>query len=244
MVIIKLIINADDFGYSPGVNYGIIEAYRNGVVKSTTLMVNMNYVDHALKLSEENKYLGIGLHFVLTAGKPLTDARSLVDEKGNFRKGLEYLENYAKIEDVEIELRAQLKKFKEIKGRPSHIDTHHHVHKVKKVYEIVKKNALEERVPIRTFEQDEKVLSTDGFYGGFYKDGVDTDALINILENAKRDGYSTFEVMCHPGFIDYELPKKTSYCDKRTYEIEVLKDNKLKKYIRDNNIDLINFKEI
>lgn len=67
-----LIVNADDFGLSKGQNYGIIEACRNEIVTSTTALVNGQAIDHAVQLSRDEPSLAIGMHFVLTMGKPLT----------------------------------------------------------------------------------------------------------------------------------------------------------------------------
>src|SRR5699024_11986375 len=84
---LKLIINADDFGYSRAVNYGIIDAHKKGVLTSTTLMTNMPGAEHAYKLGKEYNHLGIGVHLTLTCGKPLLDNhQTLVDADGNFKK--------------------------------------------------------------------------------------------------------------------------------------------------------------
>lgn len=72
-----LIVNADDFGLSKGQNYGIVEAYRNGVVTSTTALVNGEAIDHAAQLSRELPALGVGMHFVLTLGKPVSEMPGL-----------------------------------------------------------------------------------------------------------------------------------------------------------------------
>ncbi|VDZ88607.1 protein YdjC [Lelliottia amnigena] len=72
-----LIVNADDFGLSKGQNYGIVEACRHGVVTSTTALVNGEAVEHAAALAREWPGLGVGMHFVLTLGMPLSsDART------------------------------------------------------------------------------------------------------------------------------------------------------------------------
>lgn len=67
-----LIVNADDFGLSKGQNYGIIEACRRGVVTSTTALINGEAVEHAAQLCRELPELGVGMHFVLTLGLPLS----------------------------------------------------------------------------------------------------------------------------------------------------------------------------
>ena len=90
----RLIINADDFGYSKGVNYGIIDAYKNGIVRSTTIMAGMPGFDHAVELAKENKELGVGVHLTLTSYKPVLDShKTIVNEHGYFDKGLYTKEN-------------------------------------------------------------------------------------------------------------------------------------------------------
>ncbi len=72
-------MNADDFGLIELVSEGIIEAFNNAQVSSTTLMVNTPGTEHAVGLAERHPTLGVGLHFNLTEGRPLTAAPSLVD---------------------------------------------------------------------------------------------------------------------------------------------------------------------
>ena len=72
-----LIVNADDFGLSKGQNYGIIEACRRGVVTSTTALINGEAIEHAAQLSQEVPALGVGMHFVLTLGAPLSSMPGL-----------------------------------------------------------------------------------------------------------------------------------------------------------------------
>lgn len=75
-----LIVNADDFGLSKGQNYGIVEACRHGVVTSITAMVNGEAIEHAAALSRDLPDLGVGMHFVLTLGMPLTAMPGLTRE--------------------------------------------------------------------------------------------------------------------------------------------------------------------
>lgn len=82
----KVIINADDFGYSRGINYGIIDSHRLGILTSTTIMAGMPGFDHAVQLAKENPKLGIGVHLTLTCGYPLLkDYQTIVDENGKFK---------------------------------------------------------------------------------------------------------------------------------------------------------------
>ena len=96
-----LIVNADDFGRSPGVNRGIIKAYREGIVSSTSVMTNQPYFEEAASLLRDHPSLGAGVHLVFTAWKPVLPPEkipSLVDEKGFFlpqelgrKKGSDFL---------------------------------------------------------------------------------------------------------------------------------------------------------
>ena len=86
----KLIINADDLGLTPGVTRGIIKAHLNGIVTSTSAMMNSPHISQSLSaVNKEAPSLGLGVHLVLTWGKPLLPANavpSLVDNQGNFFK--------------------------------------------------------------------------------------------------------------------------------------------------------------
>ncbi|MEG0276419.1 MAG: ChbG/HpnK family deacetylase, partial [Coprobacillus sp.] len=70
---VKIINNADDFGYSNAINYGIIDCYLNGMLTSTTLMPAMPGFDHAVALAKQNPGLGIGVHLTLTCGRPVLE---------------------------------------------------------------------------------------------------------------------------------------------------------------------------
>ena len=71
----KLIVTADDFGFSPSVNGAVIEAHKNGILTASSLMVNMPFAEQAVEqVSNEVPKLGLGLHICLTSGKPVTYA--------------------------------------------------------------------------------------------------------------------------------------------------------------------------
>ncbi len=130
----SLIINADDFGFSPGITDGIVAAHRQGILTSTTLMTNMPDALRAIALAAENPSLGVGIHLGLTQGRPITaNLRSLVDGKGNFCRGLPTL--LAKISisgrarrEVRKEWAAQIEFALAHKLVPTHLDSHKHVH--------------------------------------------------------------------------------------------------------------------
>ncbi len=110
-----LIVNADDFGLSKGQNYGIIEACRNGIVTSTTALVNGQAIDHAVQLSRDEPSLAIGMHFVLTMGKPLTAMPGLTRD-GVLGKWIWQLaeEDALPLEEITQELVSQYLRFIEL----------------------------------------------------------------------------------------------------------------------------------
>lgn len=126
-----LIVNADDLGMSDGVNRGIIEAHLEGVVTSTTALVNMPAGAAGIALVQKRApELGLGLHLNLTYGKPMLPAKkvsSLVRSNGNFvgaTRGLMSPRRW-RTEHVEAELTAQLERFIELAGGPpDHLDSH------------------------------------------------------------------------------------------------------------------------
>ena len=127
-----LIVNADDFGLSKGQNYGIVEACRHGVVTSTTAMVNGDAIEHAAELSRALPELGVGMHFVLTLGMPLTPMPGLTRE-GQLGKWIWQMaeQGTLPLDEITRELDCQFNRFVDLFGRePTHIDSHHHVHMI------------------------------------------------------------------------------------------------------------------
>ncbi len=130
----SLIINADDFGFSPGITDGIIDAHRHGILTSTTLMANMPDTLRAMALAGENPDLGVGIHLGLTQGRPITsNLCSLVDGQGNFCRGLPTLLAKVSISgrarrEVQREWAAQIEFTMAHKIIPTHLDSHKHIH--------------------------------------------------------------------------------------------------------------------
>jgi hopanoid biosynthesis associated protein HpnK len=134
----RLIINADDFGLTPGVNRAILEAHEHGVVTSTTLMANSLAFEEAAQLAQSRSSLSTGCHVVLLDGKPLIDPGrlpSLVDGKDgtSFRDGvsgfvLRTLCGRIDPDQVEAETTAQIRKLQSHGIDVSHVDSHKHTH--------------------------------------------------------------------------------------------------------------------
>ena len=147
-----LIINADDFGLSEGINRGIIEGFRAGAITSTSLMVGMPAFDDAVRIARAAPALGIGLHFTLTAGRPLTRAPSLIDEEtGNFLRVpalvRRALAGRVRRVEVEDECAAQIAAAREAGLHLTHLDGHHHIHLLPGVRDAVRRVVGAERIP-------------------------------------------------------------------------------------------------
>jgi chitin disaccharide deacetylase len=227
---ITIIVNADDFGYSRGVNYGILDSHLNGIVNSTTLMMNMYGTDHAIELAKKNPSLQVGIHLVLTCGKPLLqDVPSLVDTNGNFKRLSRLKENLdISLTDLEREWSAQIEKFLASGLNLTHIDSHHHVHTFNDFLPVIQKLANKFQLPVRTngYERVEGVEAfSDVCLVDFYGYGV-TSNYFQLLPERVEKGQKV-EVMCHPAYLDSYLLSGSSYTHDRLKEIDVLTTVKL-----------------
>lgn len=129
----RLIINADDYGRTEQVSAGIRSAHLNGIVTSTTAMMNMPGIESGLeKAQKECPHLGLGVHLVLTAGKPVLSVRqvpTLTGGESQFPKASNFIKWMSGLELTQIraEWEAQVQKFIRLTGRkPDHLDSHHH----------------------------------------------------------------------------------------------------------------------
>ncbi len=136
----RLIVNADDFGYTPGVNRAILEAHTRGVVTSATLMANGPAFAEAARLAGTVPKLSIGCHVVLTDGEPVLGAERLpsLTSASHFRDGMVGFAARAiagRIDGDEIaaEASAQIRKIQSAGIAVSHVDTHKHTHLFPKI---------------------------------------------------------------------------------------------------------------
>ena len=132
----ELIVNADDFGLTRRVSQGILDAHRNGIVTSTTLLANGSAFGDAVSMSRRAPQLGIGVHLNLSEGAPVSPPftiPSLVDAQGALhltpgRLGAGILQRKVSLSDVERELHAQIEKVLRADISPTHLDGHKHIH--------------------------------------------------------------------------------------------------------------------
>lgn len=226
----KLIINADDFGYRSLINKGIIYAHKNGLVKSTSMLVDRDAFDEAVVLAKENPNLGIGLHIDL-------DKFFIIDHDAGKAKG--WIDN--KMPDISIiksDIKRQIDKLLSAGINIDHFDSHHHTHLYPEIINIVIELCKEYNVfAMRFFDRfysdkifaekikkiltDNNIKVPDYFIEGWYYGNVD-------------EAQSVTEIMTHPGYG--EIWRET--------EIGPCCDKMLSEYCQRNDIKIIKFSEI
>ncbi|MDT2745927.1 chitin disaccharide deacetylase [Vagococcus fluvialis] len=252
----KVIINSDDFGYSRGVNYGIVDAYQKGILTSTTLMANMPGFQHAVELKKKLPNLGVGVHLTLTCGKPLLKNVATLTENGVFKKLSFYQSNF-EIDSEELyqEWNAQIQKVYASGIVPTHLDSHHHTHTFGENQQVVVELAKKYNLPVRgNFELKNQVRHVEYFEKCFDDVGIENpaDRQINIdldkyLEQLleKLRTTETTEIMCHTAYIDKELLEGSSFVFPRVNQVEFLIYSKFAESLKiDKEIELITYSDI
>jgi hopanoid biosynthesis associated protein HpnK len=196
-----VIINADDFGLSPGVNRGIVAAFRDGVLTSTTMLVNLPSFDDAVRLARENPDLPVGIHLSLLWGRPISDPAtiaSLVEPDGQFPRSLSvlarrYFLGTLNLEHVRTEFRAQVDRFGGAGLNPTHVDSHKHVHCLPGVLEALAQVVSERGIRAVRFPYEDG-LSPRHTAGGPGRSGsLKSRVKSGIVGFLSRDGRRTIE---------------------------------------------------
>ncbi len=237
-----LIVNADDFGYSEGVNYGIISAYQNGIVRSTTMMPNMPAATHAAELLKHNPGLGCGVHLTLSCYKPLlTTHQTIVDEAGMFHRRLtsDVLATFD-LEEVYQEFCAQIEYAKSLGVTISHLDSHHHIHTLEGLKPVFDRLLEKYPYPVRGgFEYERTYEKVVPLMDEFYQEAVDESFFESFISKMKQ--FEVVDLMSHPAFVDEYLLNSTSYALNRTKEHRVLTSKSVADYLTSQGIKLGNY---
>ena len=244
----RLIVNADDFGFTRDVNRGIVAAHQRGILTATTLMATGAAFDDAVALARENPSLDIGCHLVLVNAPSALEPERLLPATVAELLGLLALGRIR----VYDELRAQVRKILAAGIRPTHLDTHKHTHLASPVLEAVARISEEFRIRWvrRPFDfpltaagvpwtkrlssraltvvrrRFHRVLtahgcrSTDHFAGFQFTGRFRTAELVGLIE-ALPEGLT--ELMTHPGYCTDELrAARTRLKESRERELEAL----------------------
>jgi predicted glycoside hydrolase/deacetylase ChbG (UPF0249 family) len=241
-------VNADDFGRTPGINEGVFEAHRNGIVTSTTAMVLYPAAADAARLARECPELGVGLHVQLSGGAPgLPPERipSLLGPDGRFPAKPEGHRS-PRPEEALAEAREQLRRFEQLFGRlPTHFDSHHHCHRLPAVLDAVVTLALETGRPVRNASPEVErrlhergIPTTTAFDEGFFGETATVERLLSIIA-ALPEGST--ELMCHPARVDDELRGSSGYAEPREAEKAALCDPRVRRAVEAAGVRLASF---
>ena len=259
----RLIVNADDFGFTKDVNAGIVQAYQCGILTATTLMANGSAFEDAVRLARENPGLDVGCHLVLVGapGLPMTVAQ--------LTKAL-----ILRRVQVHAELVKQVRHILNAGIRPSHLDTHKHTHLLPPVLDAVARVAEEfgiqwvrrpfdfplsangvglgKRTVSRSFglvrRRFERVLRehhcrTTDHFAGFQITGNYDAAELSRLIGKLPEGATEF--MCHPGLCTEELRNtRTRLKESREEELRALTSETVRAAIDAANVQLTNYRDL
>ncbi len=255
----KLIVNADDFGWSEGINKGIIDCHKNGIVTSTSLLATGQAYDHAVYLAKANPTLSVGVHLNFYRGTPLLETSDVL--YGSIPKLVAYLMiGKVKTSQIEAEFRAQIDKIILSGIRPTHLDSEKHVHLLSpKVYKIVKKLSSEYGIKqVRVVKEPllgswkSFVLGLNSSYNtevgscGVAYSPTSYVGLERVLRQASRSEQAEVELITHPGYLDEEfwqlqatIPNKLTYA--REEEAKILQSERARKLVSKYNFELTSF---
>jgi predicted glycoside hydrolase/deacetylase ChbG (UPF0249 family) len=226
-----VIVNADDFGLSPSVNRGILEAHDRGIVTSASLMVERPAAREAIEEARGRPRLGLGLHAELGSWRV-----ARLPRRGAARSATTVRRR------AEADLQRQLERFRSLVGRdPSHLDSHQHRHRAELVRPLFEQAAEELGVPLR------RVSAHVRFVGDFYghdghgrpePESITTEALVRLLEELEP---GATELGCHPGFVD---DLDDWYRAEREQEVRALCDPRVRETVERLGIELCTFDDL
>jgi predicted glycoside hydrolase/deacetylase ChbG (UPF0249 family) len=211
-----LIVTGDDFGITRGVNRGIVEAHRDGILTSASLMVDRPACEEAVTLAHRYPTLSLGLHLEL-------------DPKDRER--------------VPAELERQIARFEELAGAaPTHVDTHQDTHRDPRVLACLLAWAGRAGVPVRDHHAGVRRLTK--FYGQWggetHFEQIGLEGFFRLLDAEVGEGVT--ELTCHPGYVEPGFP--SSYAAEREVELQTLCDPRVRQGIREREIGLIGFRDL
>ncbi|HEY3124199.1 MAG TPA: ChbG/HpnK family deacetylase [Thermoanaerobaculia bacterium] len=249
----RLIVNADDYGRTPGVNEGTLEAYVKGIVTSATVMILEPAAQEGIRLARAAAPdLALGLHFAVTGGgasASLAGTLPRLAPGGRFVRSVEELPDRIPEEEIRREIEAQIALFEKLAGRPpTHLDSHHHSALHVSVQPVFAAVALERGLPVRAANsrargqlRESGLHIPDYFIESFYGSGATAENLRFVLAHL-REGVS--ELMCHPGYPDEALLAGSSYAREREQEVAALCDPMIRESLAADDIELITFREL
>lgn len=265
----RLIVNADDFGMTPGINRGIIDCCENGIVTSATLMVNGEAAAEAAAMAARCPQLGVGLHLNLTDGLPASrpaEVTSLLSRDGVFPGVgniiLRLTTGAVDRHELEAEIAAQTIRCRDLGVEPTHIDSHHHVHAHPVVRaaltRVCARLGIDRARGFRLTAHSAKAacimlagaipvasgssLRTPSRFAGIEEMGKRDIA--GVIRNELSKTGDTMEYMCHPGYADATLRRVSSYNDLREVELRAMMSPEVARVVEAAGAELVSFGEL
>jgi chitin disaccharide deacetylase len=235
--VIRLVINADDLGLHPAIDAGILRAHREGVVTSASILIGGATAPDAIRRAVADD-LALGVHLCLSSGLPPVSGASEVPSlapRGVFRLGWAdvaraWVQRELREEEIDRELRAQIRRARELGARPDHLDGHQHLHLLPGVSAIVARIAEEEGLAVRWPREHPcaewlrapgaaaRSLLLSGLsllprvrprrrlraLGAFASGALDEAQLLRLLDSL---GEGNHEILCHPGEDPTAVPE-------------------------------------
>lgn len=252
---IKLILRADDLGYSEAVNYGIEKSVREGLIRSVGLMPNMPAAAHGLALLKGADCC-LGQHTNICLGKPCADPQkipSLLDEQGNLKSSRAYREafkagaEFTKLDEMVLEVEAQYLRFKELTGQePAYFEAHAVVSpNLTRALEIV---AEKYSLPLNAMTPMDRVGTFKGKpIAALPMDSMNPEydprqSLKNAVANADPEMPNVF--VCHPGYLDDYILNNSSLTINRTKEVAMLCDPAIRQWLDEQKVEQIRYSDL
>jgi len=265
----NLIVNADDLGWTNGVNRGIVESFHHGIVTSTSLLANGAAFADGVQAAGSAPGLGVGVHLNLSDGPPVAEPEtvtSLLNDKAEFAGGPERLllrraRRRLLLDEVVREWDAQIQKVRDAGIEPTHLDGHKHVHMLPSLEasnlraalasgaeqnaRVVMKQGVQARglklLARDAREQAERAgISTADYFCGIAQTGELTRE--GVAQFLKSLSEGTTELMCHPGYADAALERTpTRLQDSRQTELRILTDTGIRNLVASQGIRLIDY---
>lgn len=246
----KILIRADDLGYSEAVNYGIEKTIKYGLVKSVGMMSNMPAASHGFNLIKAYN-ICLGQHTNICIGKPVCNPQSipsLVNEVGAFKSSSDYRnseQDIVVLEEVIMEIEAQYKQFIKLTGyEPKYLDGH----AIKsenffKGLEIVAKK-LKLKYSGMTFGNKPMIVGETNVYVHIAHscEQKSIEPLIEAVEQGHEGDCDM--VITHPGYIDAYILENSSINIPRVYEVEMLCSETTKEYLKSNDVKLVKYDDL
>ena len=279
----KLIVNADDFGLHADVNQAIIQGHKLGCITSTSLMPTGTAAEAAAALAKETPTLGVGVHLTLVAERPVLPPEkvpSLVDADGRFFPDhmvfiKKYLMGKIAMAELRAECAAQIERIEDWGLKPTHLDSHQHLHVLPGLFdiclELAEKHRIKKmRLPAEAYTfsggypadkgrmiakcgltflaqlarckaKKKGMVMPDHFFGMVAGGHMEEKYFQAVLE-ALPEGSS--EIMIHPGLHSDILGQSYAWQYHWTDEYKAVTAARVLQYIKENQINLISFKEL